>query len=198
MHVGVEVQHEIGERAFKPGSEIIIDGESRPADLGRPVEIKNAEGKTQFPMRLGLKIKLARLSPASDFPVLSGRCAHRHGFMRQVRNPHQNFTQLLVTDLRFLIELVNLQTERLHLSNLCRGILLLLFECGDFVRDFIAASLATLRFHQPSASFAVDRLKISQEVWYAALAQLAPDEIEVFTDKSKVQHARTLSPYRRC
>ncbi len=41
---GVEVEHEVDERAFEARALPIVDGEARAGDLGGAVEVEDAEG----------------------------------------------------------------------------------------------------------------------------------------------------------
>ena len=67
---GVNVEHEVRERALEPGAKASIHGESRPGDLGRAFEVQNSERRPQVPVSFGLEIEFSRLPPAPGFPVV--------------------------------------------------------------------------------------------------------------------------------
>ena len=48
--LGMDVQHEIDERAFELRAQTPVDGETRAGDFGGALEIENAEVGAQVPM----------------------------------------------------------------------------------------------------------------------------------------------------
>jgi hypothetical protein len=47
----VQVEHEVDQRSLESGAGAEVDGESSPGQLGRSVEIEDAELRADFPMR---------------------------------------------------------------------------------------------------------------------------------------------------
>ena len=69
---GVEVQHEVDQRPLQSRTQPGEQQEPAARDLGRPLEIEQAQIGGQIPMRLGLERELRHLSPVAHDLVLSG------------------------------------------------------------------------------------------------------------------------------
>ena len=50
---GVQVEHEVGQRAFEAGSLAEVDDEARAGDLGGALEVEDAEALADLPVRAG-------------------------------------------------------------------------------------------------------------------------------------------------
>ena len=167
---GMHIEHEVGERPLQLRADSGVHGKARAGDLGGALEIQNPQRRAQIPMRLGREIELARLAPAADFLIVGGASAHRDARVRNVGNQAQHLAQALVAGLRLLIQFLNLGPEGLHIRNQRGGILLLLFERGNFIGGFVAPRLAPFHFHQHPAALAIERFKIAQDFGEPALA----------------------------
>ena len=89
MLPGMNIQHEAGQRPLQPGAQAPVDGKARTRDLGRPLEVENAQALAQLPMRLGRKIESRRLAPAQHLHVIRFALSRGHAVLGQVGDSHQ-------------------------------------------------------------------------------------------------------------
>ncbi len=128
----VNVQHEVDQRAFQPGADAPIDGKPRAGDFGGALQIQNLQLGPEIPMRLGLKIELARLAPAADFDVVVRALAHRHGFVRNIRNAGHQIAESFIDGLGFFIQGSNAIADLADLLLDRGGVLPGFLELPDF------------------------------------------------------------------
>ena len=73
MLTGVEVEHEGGEGSLEAGALGEVDREAGTGDLGGSVEVEDAEGFTDLPVRLGGEGEGGRAAPGvDDYVVVLG------------------------------------------------------------------------------------------------------------------------------
>ena len=89
----VQIEHEVHQRPLQLRSQVPVNGEARPRQLGRAFQVENAQFSPQIPMRLGSEIELRRRAPAPHFDILLGAVPNRHARMRQVGNARENIAQ---------------------------------------------------------------------------------------------------------
>jgi len=65
----VEVEHEVGEGAFKTSSLTEVNNEAGAGDFGGAVEVENAESFAKLPVRFGGEVKLRLLTPGFFFMI---------------------------------------------------------------------------------------------------------------------------------
>src|SRR5258708_31436374 len=85
----VHVQEKVCKRALQPRAPASVNGKSRAGNLGSCGQIENARALADFPVRLRLKIKFLRFTPAPHFCVVGSARANRNRRMRNVRNSQQ-------------------------------------------------------------------------------------------------------------
>src|SRR5579863_6134979 len=107
-------------------------------------------------MRLRFEIEFARLAPAANFLVVLGALPIRNTLVGQIWNSLQKFAQLLILRLSSLIKLGNFGSDLFHLRNQPGGVLLLPLQRCYFIRYFVTARFARLRFNQKFAALAVE------------------------------------------
>ena len=93
MLARVQIEHEIRQRALQLRAQIPVNGEPRPGQLDRALQIEHAEFRPQIPMRLGSEIKFRRRAPAPHFDVLLRAVPHGNAGVRQVGNARQDVAQ---------------------------------------------------------------------------------------------------------
>src|SRR5258708_7002448 len=96
MLARMQIEHEVHQRPLEFRAQIPVDGEARPGELHRPLQIEDAEFSAQVPVRLGSKVKLGRRAPASNFNILFGAVADGYTRMRQVGNARENIAQTAI------------------------------------------------------------------------------------------------------
>src|SRR5258708_12192825 len=96
MLSGVQVEHEVGQRAFQLCAGVPIDGKARAGKFYRARQIENAKLLSQLPMRLWREAELRRRAPAADFDIIITCVAHRHGPVRHIATSRMHPTQPLL------------------------------------------------------------------------------------------------------
>ena len=139
-------------------------------------------------MRLRFKVELARLAPTPNLLVVLWAPADGDARVRQVGNVAQKLLQLLIVFLGLLIKLLDFCAHLLHLGDQGGGILLRLFQSGDFLGNFIAARLARFRLEQEFAPFAVNGFKASERILQPALAHFLLHQLQIVTHKTQIEH----------
>src|SRR5205814_2499688 len=114
---GVEVEHEIGQRALEPGPETVIHRKPRSRDFGGSLKIQDAERRAQVPVSLGFEVELPRLAPASYLLVVLGPTAHRDACGRYVGNVLQELAKAGLGGLDLGVETFDFLLELLHLGD---------------------------------------------------------------------------------
>ena len=104
----VQVEHEADERAGQACAGAQQQGEPGAGHPHRPLEVDDAERRSEVPMRLRFEVELAGRSPASDLDVVVGALAHRDALVRRVGQREQQRRT-------FLFERRELRVERLDL-----------------------------------------------------------------------------------
>jgi hypothetical protein len=133
----VEVQHEADEGPLQPGALVHVDGEARARDLGRPLEVQDAQALADVPVGLGVEIEVRRRPPAPDFPIVFGAASDGNGFMRDVRDIEQGLPDLLFDGLEALVEAGDLVADLPHLQDPGRGVRAFLFHPGDLLGGLV-------------------------------------------------------------
>ena len=101
VHFGVAVfadmgvQHELRQRAVQAGHLPLEHGKTAAGQLGGSVKVQAQRG-TQIDMVFHRKIKRTRRTDAAHFHVVAFIAAHRHRFVRQVGNGHQQRRQTVL------------------------------------------------------------------------------------------------------
>ena len=87
---GVQLQHEVDERARQSGAGAHQDREPRTGQLGAAFEVDDAEGGSQIPVRLGLELEDGWVGVPPHLDIVRLTCTHRHALVRQVGQRHQD------------------------------------------------------------------------------------------------------------
>src|SRR5882724_8083925 len=101
----VNIQEEVREGAFQPGTPAFVNGEARTGDFCGGGQIQNVRAFAGFPMGLGLEIKFRGSAPTADFDIVRSACAGGH---RGVRNVGNGEEQLALGGIQFRDALVGL------------------------------------------------------------------------------------------
>ena len=79
-----------------PGPEPLIKREPCACDLGGPVEIDDIQALPELDVIPGFKTEYPRLAPPSHFHVIRGILSDRHGFMGHIRDPQEEFPEVVI------------------------------------------------------------------------------------------------------
>ena len=159
---GVHVEHEVDERALELRAHAPIEGKARAGDLGRALEIQDAQLRAQVPVRLGLEIEAGRLAHAPHLDVRVRVPAHRHGFVRHVGDAGQNLAELLVERGHLPLERGDLNLQCAHLLLAGGGIGALAAQVADFGALHVQAGLQPLALGDGHTAPPIDLAKLVQ------------------------------------
>ena len=110
---GVQIEHEVDERARHPGAHPHQHREPGAAHARRALEVDDAERGADLPMRPRIEVERRRLAvPAHELIVLC-RPADRHAGVRQVRQRQQQCRALVLGLIELDLELADLLRTRL-------------------------------------------------------------------------------------
>ena len=86
---GLQIEHELAKRALEPGQLALQDDEARTGQLGRGLEIHQAQRLADLEMLLRREVERRRLAMAADFAIVVGIGAVRHVVERQIGDDGQ-------------------------------------------------------------------------------------------------------------
>ena len=184
----MDIEHEVCQSSLQLCPHAAVNREPGPGNLPGALEIQDAQGRAQVPMRLRFKVELARLAPTPNLLVVLRAPADGNARMRHIRNVAQEFLELFVVPLGLIIKLLDLRAHLFHLGNQGRGIPLRLFQSGDFLGSLIATRLARFRLEQEFAPFTVNGFKASERILHPALAHFLLHKLQIVTDKTQIEH----------
>ena len=102
----MQIQHELNQRPVHACQCSADDGETRPGNFCRRLEIEHAQTGAKIDMIPDLKRKFTGLAPATNFVVCRFVIAIGNAFVKQVRHPQHQFVQLVFDGLHFGFGLV--------------------------------------------------------------------------------------------
>jgi hypothetical protein len=105
---GVQVEHEVDERARQPRALAHQHGEPRAGDLRAALEVEDAQLGPEVPVRLRLEVERGGIAHAPHFAVVVGAPADRHARMRDVGNEQQQVPALVLERLERGVLLLDL------------------------------------------------------------------------------------------
>ena len=193
MLAGVRVEHEIDERALQFRAHAPVKGKARAGDFGRPLEIQDAQLRTEIPMCFGLEIELRRIAYAPHFQVVMLIFAYRHGLVRHVGNSGKEFLELRVDGVPLLIERGNLD---LHVALLLledRGVRAGFPQLADFEGIGVIAGSQLLRFGDGRAPPLVQFPVAIQIGRITAGLQPLRDAVEIRSKPCQIVHLSMLA-----
>ncbi len=146
---GVQVEHELAERALEPGKLALEHGEPRARQFRRRLEIHQAERLADLEMLLR-RIGAFRLADASDLDIVGLVGANGHVVVRQVGQRGQPVEQRLVEPALLCLAVLDetLDIGDLGLEFFGQRQVLLRHRLADFPGGGVAAFLLGLQFGQ--------------------------------------------------
>ena len=191
----MHVDHEADKGALHAGAHASEHVEARAGDFDAAVEVDHAGGGAQVPVRLGLKVELARGSPATDLGVIRVILAVRHALVRDVGDAGDQVEEGVLDLAATAVELGDaiLVSRHLRLGGLGLVLLALAHELPDLLGDGVALGLELLDLGDDGAALLVE-LKEPLAVPMGVLAGLARlvNEVGVLADELDVEHAGSL------
>ncbi len=184
----VQIEHELRERAAQARGRAPHDGEARLGDLGRAVEVQDAEGLADLEVLPGREAELAGGAPAADLDVVVGGGAHRHRRVGDVRDLEQQGLEAAVGFLHPLVERLDAVRDLPHPRGGGLRVLAAPLGLPDGLRGAIPLRLQLLRLaHQPPAGRV--RLQHRRERdRRAARGQRALHPCGIIADQPDVEH----------
>src|ERR1700749_4139698 len=95
MRAGMQVEHEVDQRALQPCSRSPVHRKACAGKLRGTLQIENPQRFANLPVRLWLEGKLRRRSPALDLDIVLLRLAHRNRIVWKIRKARKNSTQFV-------------------------------------------------------------------------------------------------------
>ena len=142
--LAVCVEHEINEGAIQPRAGAGDQRKPRAGDLRRAIEIEDAQGLAEVPVRLRLEIEAGLLTPRALHAIGAFIPTLGDAVMRYVRKVELEVLQIVFDARQNRVELLDLIAEALHGFDLRAGVLLVFLEGCDFLRCLVALILQGL------------------------------------------------------
>ncbi len=188
------VEHEADQRPLQPRSSAHVDGEPGSAQLGRALQIENAQRLAQLPVRLGLEVEGGLFAPSLDGDVVGLATAGGNFVASEVGNAGQGVAHLFDQGGGALVQLVQLVFQRAGLVHDGRRVAALFLERAHLLAQFIAARLELLGQGDGLAAALIEGAKSTQQRGGVgpASAQFFFNKFQVSPDKSQVKHRTTI------
>ena len=165
------------QRAREARGRALEHREARARELGAALEVEDAEGRPEIPVRLRREAEVARRAPRALDAVGRFVAAARHGGVRHVRDALLDGREHSVRLVGTLLEGVDLLLERLHLGErLGRGLPL-------DRRERVAAAAHVLELRDGVAALAVERDELLEARAGEAFGHLGEQALRVLAQE---------------
>ena len=188
MLARVHIKKKVRECTLKPRPPTFVDGKTGSSDLGGGFEIEDARALANFPVRLGLEIKLRGRAPATHLFIVCGAGAHGHRRMRNVGNGEQEFALSGIERGNALVGLSNALGNQLHLRDQLIRVLFLFLEAGNFVAGLVALRFELLGGGDELAAFLIQSAKAVQIEGHSPLLRHFSEDFQMITKVVQVMH----------
>ncbi len=148
MRAGMQIEHELPERAFHARQPLLQHHKTRAGQFGGQLEIHHAERLAQFEMLLGLEGVIALLAVRVMLDILAGIGAVRHIVERQIGNLRELDVERGDGTLFLSLHRRNRRLELCDLRHQFRGGRLVFLRLGlaDILRSRVAPRLRLFEF----------------------------------------------------
>ncbi len=187
---GMEIEHELDERPLEPCAGTHQNGETRPRDLRRPVEVQNSQSRSDVPVGFRLEGEVSRLSPATDLLVRGLVRSHGDALVGKVGKALDDPLAVRLDLFRALFFVLDelrgateLEPERLRLL-----FLPVLHESADVLRFGLVLVAHGAQLGLEPLPFLVERAERREVDVGAAIADPSLDELEVAGDEVQIEH----------
>jgi len=145
--LGVQIQHELGQRAVHAGDLPFHHHEARTGQLNRGGKIQPAGHFTQIDVIAHREVVLARFAPAGHFQVFAVVFTIRHGVVRQVRQRQGVIADLALQRIQRRLGGIQLVTQLVHFATQRLDVFPTRFGRADGFRSGVAFRLQRFSFY---------------------------------------------------
>ena len=179
MLAGVDIEHEIDERALEPRARAPIDGKARSSDFRRALHVENAELRAEVPVRLRLEAHGARLAHTPDFHVVFLAPSNRNALVWHVWDPRHQFAERFVRRFHLLFERRDALPDgtNLKLAGGCIGAFTA--QPCNLLRFRVAPCLQFLRFGYSGSTFLIQFAELVERRSVPASRQTRGNGVQV-------------------
>ena len=193
VRAGLQVQHELGQRAVQAGDRAAHEREARAGQLGGHVEIQAqrlAHGNVVARFE-GQRLRIAvgtggGRQPAAHFDVVVGRLAQRRAGVRQVGHRHEQLVQRLLQRGQLFFQLLQAHRHGLGLSHDGAGVLALGLELADLLGQRVAAGLQGFGLGLDGLAAGFQVVEPFRVEGHAAGLEAVDDGLQVFAQQYRV------------
>ena len=190
MLTGVELEHEVDQRARQPRARADQHREPRAGHPRGALEIENPERGTEIPMRLRLEVEGPRLAVAAHFDVVGGARAARHAGVRNVRQRHHQRRALRLDLIGLDFELTDPLRARLVGGKDPGRVEPLALRPRDFVAGGVLFALQPFELRDQPAPARLERgelFELGVRI-HATGSHGGADHVDLFTEQTRVEH----------
>ena len=159
-------------------------------NLRGPLEVDDAEGRAEVPMRLRREVERAWLAHAPDFDVLGGGLADRHTRMRQVGQVQHGRRALVIDGIELESELLDLlRACAIRFLDWC-GVVPLPLGARNLVAGRVLLALQVLELGNQPPSRGFERGDVFEHFvgFETTIAEACPNLFDVVANVGRVEH----------
>ena len=205
--LGLQVQHELRQRAVHAGQRAFHDGEARAGELGAGFKVQ-PQRLAHIHMVFGGKghgsghaAKTLRRRPFAHFDIAGFTGAFGHAFVRQIGNRQQQRLQLGLDLIESGRHAFKLCLGRADLGHHGAGVFAFGFELADLLGQVVALVLQLFGAHLAGLAFSFERLKsldVQKRLRALTGFQAGDGRGQVFAEEVDVKHAGILRAWPPC
>ena len=192
MLAGVQVQHELRQRALQRSQRAAQQAEAGTGDLGGRFEIQSTQRLAQVHVIARREVEGRRRAPAAHLDVVVLAAPGRHAVVRQVGDFQAIGVKLVLHGLQARFELRQPLADATHLRQQRGGILTAPLGLADGLGHAIALGLQVLGFGLRSLATGFERRQARQVERKATRGQTRRHRLRFTAQQLRVEHR--LSP----
>jgi hypothetical protein len=189
---GVQVEHEVGQRALQPCQRALQHHEARAGQLRRRLEVHQPERLADLEMLPGLEVERARAPQLAHLDVGGFVRPHRHVVGRHIGDGGQRLVQLVIDLLGrgFGLRHPLLDPRDLAHQRLGARLVLRLLGLADLLRRRVAPLLQALQFRDQPPALLVERHEALGLRLQPTALERPVEGLRVVADPADVVHGR--------
>ena len=184
----MHVQHERGERALQPGQRAGEDDEARAGELGRPLEVHEAERLADLEVLLGAAVPERLIAPAPDLDIGAFVGPAGHIVRRKVGNTCEQFVERGGEYLLVFLQYLGGVLQGRDLGDEGGGILASAAGGADLLRLSVALLLTLLEFGLQLAPTRIERDDPLRMCFYTAPGEACVERGTVLANPPGAEH----------